>query len=268
MKYLLGLLIVIVLLAAIPFIGLPILVYCTYKMKLQPQVYAFVPSLNSMLKRTFDHFAGSYVALQGIGFELLVCLKMPGAMENVSVAMALLVNRQTRDMAMITAIDADGQEHATHYVEFVRRYRNGDVIQTNNCQALSGLADPPQTTTFRLPSMQDPRQLFQAHQALIARQSPASEPVLRMDEEFSGDAVRYFLEAYPEAFHHAIQQGIFYQPTGGDHVRCTLPGAFRLAWQELWPISAIRRAARDRREQELLAEIGNPALMPAAKSFG
>jgi len=240
-------------LVALPYLGLPLLVYFTYKMKAVPQVYPFVPSPTSMFQATFDHFANSYIALQKCGFDLLVCLKMPGPIENVDCSLALLVNRQTKDMVMITAIDAEGQTTLL-YVEFIRRFRNGVVLQTNNSRQLSGLPDMPDHTTFRLPQVHDPAELFQLHCKCVARQQPNSEAVLRMDEEFGGDAVQYLLAVYPEALFDAQRRGIFY--LAGNDFRATLPGAFRLAWQELWPISAIRRRKRDREAKALLEELG------------
>jgi hypothetical protein len=247
-------------LLALPFIGLPILVYFTYQMKVTPTLYPFVPSANSMFKETFEHFANSYVALQKCGFDLLICLKMPGPVENVDCSLALLVNRQSRDMAMITAIDASGQSHTLLYVEFVRRFRNGLVLQTNNSQQLSGLPDMPGHTTYRLPQVRDPAQLYLLHCKCVARTVPGAEPVLRLDEEFRGDAIQYLLAVYPEALFDAEQRGIFYRPAGGDHFRCTLYGAFRLSWQEVWPISAIRRRRRDRAARELLEELSRTPL--------
>jgi hypothetical protein len=162
------------------------------------------------------------------------------------------VNRQTKDMVMITAIDAEAQ-NTLLYVEFVRRYRNGIVLQTNNSQNLSGLPDMPGHTTFRLPQVRDPAQLFQLHCKCVALEQPNSEPVLRLDEEFGGDAVQYLLAVYPEALIDAERRGIFYR--AGNDFRTTFPGAFRLAWQELWPVSVIRRSKRDRIARELLDEL-------------
>jgi len=245
---------VVAILVGLPYIGLPMLVYFTYKMKAQPQLYPFTPSPTSMFQATFDHFANSYIALQKCGFDLLVCLKMPGPIENVDCSLALLVNRPTKDMAMITAIDAEGQ-NTLLYVEFIRRFRNGVVLQTNNSKQLSGLPDLPDHTTFRLPQVRDPAELFQLHCKAVARQQPNSEAVLRMDEEFGGDAVQYLLAVYPEALFDAERRGIFHRTPDGQYFRTTFPGAFRLAWQELWPISAIRRSKRDRQARELLEEL-------------
>ena len=73
--------------------------------------------------------------------------------------------------------------------------------------------------------------------------------------EFDGDAIQYLLAVYPESLFEAEQQGLFYRPPPGDSFQTTFTGAFRLAWQELWPTSALRRRRRDREAAALLQEL-------------
>jgi len=206
-----------------------------------------------MSPAAFHHFASSYLALQKVGFELLTCLK-PVAMQNIDCWIALLVNRTTFDAAVITAMSPAGRSQLFVYVEIMRRYRDSSVVQTNNASILSVFPEPIRRTTYQLPAVNDPAQLFHLHQLLIATRPVNSEPYSRLDEEFGGDPVAAMQSYFAETINELIRRGFVYQPSSADHVRCTMYGALFAGWSQLWPISLLRRIRRDRVARQLVHE--------------
>jgi hypothetical protein len=54
-----------------------------------------------------------------------------------------------------------------------------------------------------------------------------------------------------------IETGYLWRSESAGQYRATLKGAIAMGWNELWPISSIRRARRDRRARRLLAELAD-----------
>ncbi|QDU25471.1 hypothetical protein ETAA8_05390 [Anatilimnocola aggregata] len=232
----------------------PISLFFTQRFSLRPQAEVFVPAPETMPPVLFTHFANSYLALQRVGFELLLCVKAQG-MKNVVSHVASLVNRQTLDSAVITALTVVGTPHVFLYVEIFRRYRNGEVVQTNNSPVLMGLPEPAYCTFYQLPQISDPSQLFQIHQLLIERAAPQAEAYLRLDEEFGDNPIACMQTIFEEAVQDEIRRGLFYQPAGTDYARFTVYGSLRAGWSLIFPVSLVRRILRDRRAQQLVQEV-------------
>ena len=75
-----------------------------------------------------------------------------------------------------------------------------------------------------------------------------------MDTEFGGDAVQYIAKAVlEETFRDQVGTG--YLSEGPEGFRPTLQGAWTMAWQELWPVKALRRWRERRRAERLLVEL-------------
>ena len=147
------------------------------------------------------------------------------------------------------------------HVEFVSRYRDGTLIQTNNAQPLSAFPNPAQATTTRLPTVTDPRQLYRIHRAVVTQQAVASPKSFRLDEEFGGDPLAYMVFAIRDELQHATETGFLRYLPAEDLFRATLKGAYLMSWQELWPLKGIRLSRRLRKSQQVLAELEGLSLI-------
>jgi hypothetical protein len=96
--------------------------------------------------------------------------------------------------------------------------------------------------------------LYRLHQVLVGR-SGLRDKVLRLDEEFHGNAVAAVGAFMMEAFAEVIGPGYMYLSPADKMYRPTWKGAFLMTWPLMWPMTVLRRAARDRRARRLLAEL-------------
>jgi len=108
---------------------------------------------------------------------------------------------------------------------------------------------------YRFPTVKDQRQLYQVHQSLLSRHT-GSTKVMRLDDEFHGDAVAFVQTVLNREMVGAAEDGYLYLTSDQKHFRATAKGALFMTWQELFPFKHIRRAMRDRRARKQLVELG------------
>jgi hypothetical protein len=247
----------ILLLCLFPFVFGPVMIYFTHKQAASPDLIAFLPGQTPLPASVDKFFSAACWALDAEGFKIVTGMFLPKQIEHVIGALIFVVNRQERDAAIVAAIHAEppGMTPFTHlHVEFVTRFRDGRLVQTANAQQLS--AFPPQENSVNafLPSIQDARQLYHIHRAQVNLHG-SGEKVLRLDEHFGGDAVRYMQFALIEELHSACRAGYMRLDASQSVYRPTVKGACLMTWQELWPLKNIRLARRNRRERKLLEEL-------------
>jgi len=107
----------------------------------------------------------------------------------------------------------------------------------------------PQRTLVQVPWCSGPDALLRDHHRLRLRlagtRAAGPFPVVSVDAlqaQIGGDHAR------------AVAAG-YLRPSGHDRFRLTVRGAFLLTWRQLWPISVLVRALRDRRARRLLASL-------------
>jgi hypothetical protein len=103
--------------------------------------------------------------------------------------------------------------------------------------------------------VEEPARLYRLHQALVERERNSSGKILRVDEEFNGDAAAYLAASVVEDLEGQVGTGYFHRSEHEKSYRPTWKGVFIMTWQELWPFKAIRRARRDHKARQLLAEL-------------
>jgi len=241
----------------IPYVLGPILIFFTLRFRMPPTVVAVDPRVHPLPAEARNYLAEAYRGLTAEGFELLGTMLLPDLVPNVKTLFAMYTNRANSDMAMSAIIVAQGGvggELKTSYVEFVHRFDDGVVVQTNNSAELSAFKRMPGEYTTKFWQIRDIRRLYSLHQQLIERFRQRGQPVNRLDAEYGGDAVRYVAKAVlEETFRDQVGTGYLAEDASG--FRPSLKGAWIMAWQELWPIKGIRRWRERRRAERLLAEL-------------
>ena len=227
-----------------------------------PTIVPVDPHEHPLPEKARAYFAEAYEALTADGFELVGTMGLPDLTPNALTLFALYANRATADMAMSALIVAEsGVSPAlrTTYVEFVRGFDDGVVVQTNNSSELSAFQRLPNEFTTKFWKLRDIHRLYQLHRLLADRFRQRGRPVLRLYTDFGGDALRYVSEAVlQETFRNQVGTG--YLAKTSDGFAPTPKGALLMTWQELWPAKAIRRFQERRRAESLLAEL-EPQLM-------
>lgn len=249
----------------IPYVLGPILIFLTLRFRMPPTVVAVDPRVHPLPAEARQYLAEAYRGLTAEGFELVGTILLPDLVPNVKTLFAMYTNRATCDAAMSAIIVAQrgvGGELKTSYVEFIRRYDDGVVVQTNNSSELSAFKRLPGEFTTKFWQERDIHRLYGLHQLLADRFRQRGQPVNRLDAEYAGDAVRYVANAVlEETFRDQVRTGYLAEESTG--FRPSFKGAWIMAWQELWPVKAFRRCREQRRAEQLLAEL-EPMLRSAS----
>jgi hypothetical protein len=242
--------------AAFMYIGGPLLIYFSHRQTAQPNLVPFQPGSTPLPANVDQFFHATSWALAQQGFEIVTGMFLPSQIENVIVALIFLVNRQEKDGAICVAMhnNAPGMNQTMFHVEFVTRYRGGRVVQTNNAESLSAFPIPPECTNSYLPSVKDPVQLYRVHQAMC-RLHGGGVKIVKLDEQYAGDALRYMADAIVEELEAATKAGYMRLVAADGVYRPTAFGAIKMTYGELWPYKGVRLRWRAHRERELLAEL-------------
>jgi hypothetical protein len=253
-----GILCVLAVLVLLPYVVGPLLIKLTLKQSDEPELTQLPLDDPKFPKSVTAHFRKVTEALRPAGFEPAAALGMPNQVPKVSARLLLLANRRTKDAAAVTLIYADEEGFTlvkTSYVEFISRFRDGTLVQTNNSEELNAFARRPGQFTTQLPLVREPERLYRLHQALAERHGGGSGKVLRLDEEFRGDATAYLSRAIVEELEGQIDTGYMYYVESEGQFRPTLKGAFLMTWGLLWPFTALRRMRRDREARRIIGEL-------------
>jgi hypothetical protein len=245
-------------LVLLPYVVGPILIRCSMRQSANPTLGSFPAGDPKLPKAVAKHFRKTLSALEPLGFEVVEGLTLPDQTPRVKALVLMLANRPARDIAVVTAIYAAEQgiqKLKTAYVEFVSRYRDGTVVQTNNTATLGAFAPRPGVITNRLPSVAEPERLYRLHHALAAQDGGESGKVLVLDEEFKGDAAAYLAWAIRNELQGQVETGYLYEDEEAAAFRPTWKGALLMTWGLLWPLKAIRTAQRDRLARQIIAEL-------------
>jgi hypothetical protein len=244
----------------VPYVLGPLLVFSTLKFRMPPEVVVIDPYKEPLPQEVRGYFAESYLALTQDGFELAGTMYLPGVVPNVRSLFALYANQATGEMAMTTLIVTTGgvMELKVRYVEFVTRYSDGVVVQTNNSPELGAFKPLPQEYTTQFWDVQDLHRLLALHRFLADKYRRAGHPVHRLKGEFQGNVVAYVARAVlEESFANQVETGYLTRTREG--FRPSFKGAVIMAWQELPPIKPLRKWRKRRQAQAVLREFESRA---------
>ena len=252
------LVVIFLLVVVVPYVLGPILIFTIQRFRVPPNIVPLAPVTDPLPMEARQYFSEVFTTLTREGFELEGTMGLLDVVPNVQCILALYVQRRTGDQAMSTLIVANAAGAATlktRYVEFVTRFDDGTVVQTNNSREMSSFPKLSNEHTAKFWEIQDVRRLYQLHRLLLPRFARSRRPVLLLDRDFGGDAVAYVSKV-------ALEDDFAKQVSTGYLRRCpqgfapTIKGAVLMTWQELWPFKAIRRARCLRAANALLAEVG------------
>jgi hypothetical protein len=247
-------------LAAFMYLGGPLLIYFTHRQPARPNLVPFKPGITPLPADVDQYFHATSWALAQQGFEIITGMFLPSQVENLVVALIYMINRQEQDTAIAVALHnkTPGMTSTMFHVEFVTRYRDGRLVQTTNAQPLSAFPPPPQCVNAFLPSVQDPAALYRLHQAQCRRHGSGSK-LIKLDEQFGGDATAYMAGALVEELDAAVAAGYMRLDAAAGQYRPTPQGAVLMTYGELWPLKGVRLRRRANRERDLLAELSYDA---------
>jgi hypothetical protein len=242
----------------IPYVLGPILIRFTLRQSAEPEIVPFDVDDPELPDKVATYFRRVSEALEPLGFDVVAAMALPKQVPRVKAVLLMLANRTSKDAALASVLYAqqpDGTQVHNAFVEYVARFRDGTLVQTNNSKELNAFAPRPDQITTQFPMVRVAGRLYRLHQAMVERHGGTGRKILRLDEEFHGDAVAYLAQSLVEELDSQIETGYMYRSRQEPAYWPTWKGAFLMTWGQLWPFKAIRRARRDRKARQLMAEL-------------
>lgn len=252
----------------LPYLLGPLLTYVGQRYTVPTEIVPIDPATYPFAASVRVQFADGFEKLTQDGFDLAGIISLPRLLPNLQALCAVYVNRRTCEMANTTYIvgQALPENLLLQYTEFVTRYKDGMILQTNNSAEIGAFPTPPEVHTLQFWNISDVLQLHALHQFHMkqreAHQQRHNPPINRLDDEFGGNLERYFAKgAIDEVFAGQLDTGYLTRtPTG---YRPTIKGALIMTWQNLWPFANIRKNRRAAAAQALLQEMRRAGTYPA-----
>jgi len=233
-----------------PYVIGPARVYCNQRFRIPAEIVHIEPCEQALPDPIRMHFAECYESLAKLGFDLVGVFGLPKLVPNVQSISAFYMNRRTNVVSNTSFVMSAAA--VVRYVEFVTRYKDGTVVQTNNCAEIGAFPTPAHVHTLQFWDIQEVATLHDLHRFHEARHQK-SPPINRLDDEFGGNLERYIaVAAMDEVCARQLETGYLVDCSGG--YRPTLKGAVIMTWQLLWPFKAIRKSRRQRNAEQLLGE--------------
>ena len=240
-----------------PFIGGPLLILATFKLKSPTRIVYFQPGTMALPLDVKQFVVPACRQLVRLGFRPVAYFKLPNLVSNAESINVLLINEATSEGAMVNCLYADALIGTikTKYVEFYTRFRDGVTVQTNNSKQLSAFTNAPDEHTIQFWDTQDVGELYRRHVA-ISKALGTGPRRNRLAEEFRDDVGDYLQEAVVrEPADYQVELGLLQRVKGG--YTTTLKGAVLFTWKEMWPWKLFRKAARRSEARRWLDEIGD-----------
>ncbi|MEM6333531.1 MAG: hypothetical protein AAF823_09365 [Planctomycetota bacterium] len=242
-------------LVAIAYLGLPLLIWNMFRFDLG-EIDEIPPDAIENPGDPDDptSLAGMITALDRIGFvEIARC--NASFLPNVDSMFALFALENGSHLAMVAEMTPHANEtmpapETKRYVEFSTEYTDDREVNTNNSPDLPSADSLKSKTTYGLPDVADPEELWRLHQTAVDlhRQRASIRPA-PMDR----DPVDFLIDQMRGEFQKKVDKGL-YVTRETDVYTPTLRCAYLMTLGELPPFKQLRRSAANRRARNLKAE--------------
>jgi hypothetical protein len=234
--------------AAIMYLGGPILIKFNMKSRAHPTFGLLQP--NMVTPDTWNYLMTSAQQLVDLGFGETVCFSMPDQMPNMLAYGILMANRAAGDSAMVTVMFgmANGAvNNVTAYVEFSTKFDDGLEFDTLNAETPPAFKVDPNEVKTRLPGLRDTATMYGIHRMVMEKRARGGRKIIHEP----GQEIAYLADAMIKSAERQVAFGRYYLDTAADAYRPTWAGAFLMTWPLLWPIKSIVMS-RVRREADAL----------------
>ena len=230
----------------------PILIKFSQKLNAQPE---FQPlDITTLPPQAAQFLWTCQQALESEGFTTVAHLSWENSAPNVFPFVTLSMNRTTQVKALASAfyvVSTNGVKLTACYVEFITRYQQGIVLQTNNNRPPGAFKYGPEQKTLRLPEMQNPHTLYAIHLRRMALlEGNPIEPLPLPGTEISVQEQRMI-----EDFEEQVKYGLLYLDPGVTAYRPTWKGAYRMTWSQLQPVKYLREASEQNKSKAALRDM-------------
>ncbi|MHC5056408.1 MAG: hypothetical protein ACYTKD_17055 [Planctomycetota bacterium] len=136
------------------------------------------------------------------------------------------------------------------YVEFTTEFPDGGEVSTSNSDQLTCFRKVAHRAMQQFPGLRDVGELRRVHRKLVEKRAEGKERSFPS----RGNPVERLREAMNREMADQVETGYFYLDQRSGDYRPTWKAAFVIPWKLAWPVTAIRKALRDRRAEKLLRD--------------
>jgi hypothetical protein len=258
----------------------PLLILLTFRYQALPNIVQLHPD-TPFPEVVREYLFECHEELTSLGFDNVGTFSLPNQMPNAKAVFALFANRERKTSAMAALMYAKvlgDWKLSTKYMEFSTRFSGGGLVDTMNTAQVGAFPEPPDCIKTQHPEITDIGVLHSAHQLLGDTHFFGRARILRLYDQFHGDAQAFLAVSLTEELEAARAAG-YLRLVGGDQAefgeamaddnpyrvgilftppsyRATLKGAYLMAWKELWPFKPIVYRLKYRRDRKRLLSVG------------
>jgi hypothetical protein len=191
-------------------------------------------------------------ALFALGFDEPTLIQIPDPAPGVTAYLIMVLNRQTGDKAMVTALVGHGPpEMRLLYLEFSTRFETGELFDTLNSPELGAFPPGPLTVRTQVPQVDDPEALYELHTYVMSKHDIRSKKVVYEPNEALDYLTQY---AFVKTYDEQVARGWLYYDESRDVYGLTLKGAYLISWGLMQPFKVLRHAALRSKSRSILQE--------------
>jgi hypothetical protein len=225
-------------------LAIPVVVRATYRFSTYCKSTPL--SVNQLPVEAANMIASRMPALEGLGFHMAGCRDFGQLAMETRTIVASFTHSQSQESANIWFSLSAGK--TSSYLEFSTQIPGGVSLETNSNRILPLAPENEVIRVFRFPEISEIAELHRVHRQIVVkyidgpwiRPEPQDDTIARIKRTIEGYGPRL------------CELGYFRRTETGESYRLTWKGAFRVAWNGIWPVSAIRRSvARYQMQNEL-----------------
>ena len=261
------LLIVVILVAAAPYVLGPVLVYQRQRQNPRPSFVPFDAAQHALAQPLADAMRQCAAGLERSGFTTVADLFR---IDRATRMRVLLLDTPAGDLGLVLGVaPVLKPERGVCTIELVARFEGERSLSVQNTPIPGAFAPVPGRDKARFRFVRDPGRLYRIYQALVARRYGATR---RVPPDHRADPAGFLAAAMARELRQQVDTGYFRLDTTADAYRPTWKGAWLMCWKLLQPFRDIGEWRTDRRAWQLLAELklegddAAPVQVPPAKA--
>jgi hypothetical protein len=225
-------------------LAIPVLVRATYRFSARCKGTRL--SVNQLPAEAANVIASRMPALEALGFHIAGCCDFGQLTMETRTIAATFTHSQTQESASIWLSLSAGK--TSSYLEFSTQTPSGILLETNSNGILPLAPENEEIRVFRFPEISGAAELHQVHRQIVAKYSSGSW----IEDTLQGDAIERITRTIEGYAPRLCRLGYLRLAENGESYRLTWKGAFRVALNGIWPVSAVRRViARHEMRNEL-----------------
>ena len=242
------------------YIGAPLLILATFKLRGRPTLKPLSPS--ELPPEAYEYFVNTAAEMQACGFELADYILIPDMVPNTAAYTALWVNRARGQMATAVVIYAQAPNQkptAKSYLEFMTKLMDGPAVLTNNSPEATAFKKTRTKDTVQISWVPEPQRLYRVH---LYRESKFANPGDVRYLPAPGEELQSFAEGTLFDIERQVRLGLFRGEPNEAEYRPTFTGAFHMTWRMLPPIKHFIQHAQNDRGAAALREAEAQSITP------